>query len=148
MVVQYCKKMCQPVQTVLGTAIPGIPEDTVWGCVQNAIYSFTVSIILTNRNYIAGTKSALLAAVATIVYAFITALFAQFLNRYFSIYSNEKPDLTKTPESFFIASAVTYLVSEMGGAKMEIVPSLLATGLPYAIKNPSMQTPLFGTIIG
>ena len=142
MVFESCKRICQPAQTTLESFIPGIPKDAVWGGAQNSVYSFTVSVILTKGNYIAGAKSALLAVIATVIYALIVAFFAQFPDS-----SGKKSDPTIPLELFFITSGATYLISEMAGPKIEVMISIFAAGIPNAIKYPVGQTPFFGTIV-
>ena len=111
-----------------------IPEPA-WRGAQSAAYSFTVSVIVAGGDYVAGTKSAALAAVATLIYTLIAALF----NTY---YSTEKNN-----EMFFASLGVTYLVTEWTGVKMAHTTSVFTTFIPYALKIPTKETPLFGIIV-
>ncbi len=131
--------MLQKIQLLIEAHVPGVPGDAVYGTVRSAAYSFTISMIQTKGNYIAGAQSAALAAFATAIYALTVAFFNKLV-------STGEWERAKTHGAFFVANVMTYIVTEFVGAKMAVSISVLYTGAPYALEYPGMKTPLFGLI--
>ena len=99
---------------------------------ESALYSFAICIVYTKGNYVAGCKSAALAAVATLIYAKIRENFS----------------LLDQTESLFVSCTIIYLVGEKC-CLHKFVPSICMTLVPYAIfyQNKVEKIPLFGIIV-
>jgi hypothetical protein len=97
---------------------------------ESALYSFTVCMYYTDGDLRASSKSAALAALATLVYAAVDKLFKQLY----------------TAESFFLTCLITYLAGEKCCLN-KVVLSMGFTLIPYALKNRVDEIPLFGIIV-
>ena len=97
---------------------------------KSSLSSFAITTLITKGNYIAGIQAAVLAAIATVIY--------QISNNFFK---------GSFPTETYVFTA---LVTSFGGEKVGISLSplsILVSSIPYAIKYPVNEIPIFVIIV-
>ncbi len=122
-----------PLEEIFSTlALPASnPKDTVFKGIVSVVYSFTATLIVTKGNYVAASKAASLALLATLIYSLTLSLFSEFVN---------------SVESFFLAVGTIACLIKTRQFQASWSLSVLATLLPWTLRKGTLDAPIFGIV--
>jgi hypothetical protein len=124
-------------QKKIENLVPGIPDDTVKGILKNSLYSWAVSVIVTRGDRAAGAKSALLATLVVVIYAFIVASYKKI----FGFTQADEP-LSLQREFFVISMGIGIILAQRLKKRIFFNQTVIGTVMPYMLTHQNSSTPL------
>lgn len=138
----------QNYQRNLNSWVSGIPTDALWGATKSVLASFSVSILITRGNVLAGCKAGTLGCVASVVHTVVLTIAFKLCAALENDFITENWIYAPHVVSLFSLFS-SYLYGRKWGTSL--FWTLPATALPYMITQHQeitrLSTPLFVIVV-